>query len=338
MKTLELGRTGETVSQVCLGAMLMGTRMDERESFKTLDLFMKRGGNFIDTANCYAWWEGKGEFVGDESEKTLGNWMRDRGNRDTVFLASKCSARLPDPRSVRDESGEADWVKARASFEGASRGAILKAIDGSLERLRTDRIDLYYVHVDDRRTPLEETLETLNGIVKAGKVRYIGYSNARTWRLERIRGICQRNGWARPVAIQEEFSYLRPRPGADMVEHAGDELFDYLGEEPGLSLVAYSPLLKGIYADEARRRAYYNWPLYDTEDSAERLARLDALSRKTGIDGNSLVLAWMLSRKPSVFPILGGSSFVQYEANLDACGIELDSAAIEYLEGKRASI
>ena len=332
-----LGGSGVEVSRACLGAMLMGTRMGADESFNALDLFMERGGNFIDTANCYAWWIGKGEYVGDERENVLGAWMAERENRDDVFLATKCSARIPDSKGIRDAAGNPRWDEVPAAYEGASRQAILKALEGSLKRLRTDHVDLYYVHVDDRGTPLEETLGTLSDIVESGKVRYIGYSNVRTWRLERIRSICERNGWASPVAVQQEWSYLRPAPGADIAGHADYELFDWLSANPGVGLVAYSPLLKGIYSSEEKRLAYYNWKLYDTEDSAERLARLAKLSEATGLDGNSLVLAWMRGRSPSAFPILGASSLEQYKQNLDACELKLDREAIDYLEGKLPS-
>ncbi len=333
-----LGGSGSAVSRASLGAMLMGTRMGVEESFRTLDLFMERGGSFIDTANCYAWWIGSGEFVGDESEALLGKWMAERGNRNEVFLASKCGARIPDSRGIRDAAGNPRWAEVPAAYEGASRAVILNALEGSLKRLGTDRIDLYYVHVDDRSTPLEETLETLDGIVKSGKVRHIGYSNVRTWRLERIFSLCERYGWAKPVAVQQEWSYLRPAPGVDLAGHANDELFDWLASKPGAELVAYSPLLKGIYSSEEKRRAYYNWALYDSKDSADRLQRLAELSASTGFRGNALVLAWMLGRSPSAIPVLGGSSFEQYEENLDACEIKLDAAAIDYLDGKRSSL
>jgi aryl-alcohol dehydrogenase-like predicted oxidoreductase len=333
MEKRALGNTGVELSRACLGAMLMGTRMGPEESYRTLDLYAERGGNFIDTANCYAWWVGKGEYVGDESENAIGAWMAERRNRNSVFLATKCGGRIPDSRGIRDASGTPRWAEVPAAYEGASRLTVARALEGSLKRLGTDHVDLYYVHVDDRRAPLEETLETLNALVASGKVRYIGYSNVRTWRLERIRALCERNGWASPVAVQQEFSYLRPAPGVDMVGHANDELFDWLDANPGVDLVAYSPLLKGIFASEEKRRAYYNWPLYDTEDTAARLARLSALSKKTGIDGNSLVLAWMLASEPSVFPVLGGSAFEHYRENLDACEIKLDGETIAYLEG-----
>jgi aryl-alcohol dehydrogenase-like predicted oxidoreductase len=335
-----LGRTGTQVSRVCLGAMTMGTLMDRDESFRTLDFFAEQGGNFIDTANCYSWWVGKGENVGDESEAMLGEWMHARKNRERIFLATKCGARLREPRAIRDADGNPRWAEVPSNYEGASRRVILGAVQDSLRRLRTDYIDLYYVHVDDRETPLEETLGTLNELVASGVVRHLGYSNVRTWRLERIRALCERNGWAQPVAIQQEYSFLRPAAGANLgvAVHADGEFFDYLAENPSMTLLAYSPLLKGIYASREKRLAYYNWSLYDTPDSAARLERLEVVGKRLGLDGNTLVLAWMLHRKPAIIPIVGGSRFSHFRENVAALDVRLDGETMEYLEGRSASV
>ena len=135
----------------------------------------------------------------------------------------------------------------RKQFDGAGGDTLRRAIDDSLRRLGTDHVDLYYVHVDDRTTPLEETLEALAAIVSAGKARYIGWSNVRTWRLERIRQLCaERNGWPAPVALQQQHSYLRRRAGLSHASIVDDEQLDYLrANRRGLTLVAYSPILKG---------------------------------------------------------------------------------------------
>ena len=335
-----LGNSEIGVSKVCLGTMLMGTIMDRTESFRALDLFATEHGNFIDTANCYAWWVGKGEFNGDESEALLGDWMHERKNRERIFLATKCSARIPDSKAIRDANGIPRWDEVPSNYEGASRKVILQAVHESLRRLRTDYIDLYYVHVDDRETSLEETLGALNELVSSGLIRHIGYSNVRTWRIERIRSICEKNGWVPPVAIQQEYSFLRPAAGSDLgiAVHADDEFFDYLSEYNDMSLVAYSPLLKGIYASKEKRLAYYNWRLYDTADSSARLARLDKASQMLGVDGNALVLAWMLHRNPAVIPIIGGSKYDQFKENLAACAVRLDPEVMDFLDGKRSSL
>jgi aryl-alcohol dehydrogenase-like predicted oxidoreductase len=336
MDTVQLGTSGTEVSRAALGTMLMGTVMPRDESFRALDHFMERGGTMLDTANCYAWWVGKGENVGDESEALLGDWMAERKNRERVFLATKCGARLREAGMARDADGTPRWDEAEHCFEGASRKAILAAVEGSLKRLKTDYIDLFYIHVDDRRADLEETLGTLNELVLSGVIRHIGYSNVRAWRLERMRGICEKHGWASPAAIQQEFSYLRPATGEGfgVDVHVDDSFLDYSAENPWFSLVAYSPLLKGIYSSEAKRLAFYNWPKFDTKDSAERLARLDAVSRRTGLDGNTLVLAWMLALKPAVIPIIGGSRFSHFEENLRALDVRLDEGDVKFLGGE----
>lgn len=332
-KRIILGNSGTQVSRVCLGAMLMGSVMNREDSFRVLDDFYGRGGDFIDTANCYAWWIGKGENVGDESENLLGEWMRQRKNREKLIIATKAGARIPDNWAIRNPDGVPRWEEAPLNYEGASAKSLKIAIDGSLKRLGTDYVDLYYIHVDDRRTPLEETLGALNEMVVAGKVRHIGYSNVLTWRLERIRAICEKNGWVMPVAVQQEFSYLRPSSAADpgITAPAGRELFDFLKENPGMTLLAYSPLLKGIYASEEKRKAYYNWAAFDTPDSAARLKRLDVVSRRLGVDGNTLVLAWMMHLRPEIIPLLGFSRAEQYFDNIKSLDLNLDQETMNYL-------
>lgn len=206
MKTVQLGRTGEQISQLALGCMIMGTVTPEDEAFTILDRYVEAGGNFLDTADCYCWWE-----------------------------------------------------------------RLREAIDGSLRRLGTDHVDLYYVHVDDRTTPLEETLEALAGIVQAGKARYIGWSNVRTWRLERIRRLCAEHGRPAPVALQQQHTYLRRRAGLRHVSIVDDEQLDYLQAHDDLTLVAYSPILKGIYDDPDKRKGHRAMDPYQGPDAEARL-------------------------------------------------------------------
>ena len=127
-----------------------------------------------------------------------------------------------------------DWTAARQHFDGAGGDNLRRSVDDSLRRLQTDHIDLYYVHVDDRSTPIEETLQALADVVAAGKVRHIGWSNVRTWRLERIRQVAAEHGWPIPVAVQQQHSYLRPRGGLEgNVSVVSDEQLDYLRAETG---------------------------------------------------------------------------------------------------------
>jgi aryl-alcohol dehydrogenase-like predicted oxidoreductase len=334
MKRTELGRTGTTVSQVALGCMLMGTYTDEPTSFRVLDAFLEAGGDFLDTANCYSWWHAGSR--GGESEELLGRWMADRGNREDVFLATKVGGIVTDvPASLVD--GKADWDIASKLFEGTGADVVRRGIDASLRRLGTDHVDLYYVHVDDLGTPLEETLEALDGIVRAGKARHTGWSNVRTWRLERIRQLADRHGWTAPVAVQQQHSYLRPAPRTDRAGIAGPELLDYLTAHDDLSLVAYSPILQGIYDDPDRRATHGMWAPYSGPDSEARLAAVGKVAADLGVTGNQVALAWLLhQRSPRVLPIVGTRTWEQFEAFVPALDVELGAEHLSELEAAGA--
>jgi aryl-alcohol dehydrogenase-like predicted oxidoreductase len=325
MNKVELGKTGVFVGQISLGCMLMGSVMNKKDSFTALDHFIEMGGDFLDTANCYAWGIGKGEFIGDESERVLGEWLNKRRNRDRIFLATKAGARLKNPQSIRDADGNVFWDRQDADREYLAPQAIRRAIEGSLRRLQTDHIDLYYAHVDDRVTPLEEILDTFNALIKEGKVRYIGCSNFRTWRLERANQVSTARGWAGFVAIQQQYSYLRPKAGADfrISVNVDDELLDYLRTNEGVTLLPYSPLLKGIYDDPKKREAYYNWHLFNNDDARVRLQVLAKMARELNISNSQLVLAWLLHHQPKTIPIVGFSNLEQFDHNLKALDVSL---------------
>jgi len=333
MKQKELGRTGEFISQGSLGCMLMGTSIDTKESFRMLDYYKDMDGNFLDTANCYAWWIGKGENIGNESEKVIGQWMREKKNRDKIFLATKVGARLNNPEKIWDEKGVPKWHLRDKMFEYLSPNSIRKAVEGSLQRLQTDYIDLYYAHIDDRTTSLEETLETFNELVKEDKVKYIGCSNYKTWRLEKARNISIKNGWAPYVAIQQQYSYFRPKPGADfdIGENVNDELLDYLKVHDDITLVAYSPLLKGIYDAKQKREASYIWNSFNTDDSLSRLDILSKTAVELGVTNSQLVLAWLMHHQPTVIPIIGASSLLQLVGNMKSLDIQLTNEQISVL-------
>lgn len=326
MKRINFANTSEMVSCACLGTMMMGTRINKEDSYAILDDFVLKGGNFLDTANCYSWWWGDGSSWGDESETLIGEWMETRNNRKDIFLATKFGGRLVDPKLVRDENDEIIWDKVPSNYEGSSAQTIRKAIEGSLKRLKTNYIDLYYVHVDDRTVSFEETLCALGELVKEGKVKHIACSNIRSWRLATAREISKRNGYPLFKAIQQEYSYIRPNIGANrggIGLYADDELFDYIKSNDDITLVAYSPLLKGIYANEEKRKNYYDWEYFNNGESIERIKVIDKMSKQMGISGNQLVLAWILNKKPEIIPILGFSSFSQYKENVDALDINV---------------
>lgn len=331
MRTISLGRTGEQISQLALGCMLMGTSTDEPDSFAILDRYLAAGGSFLDTADCYAWWAGPG-YTGGESESLLGRWFAQSGHRDEVFLATKGSAWVTDPDAAR-----ADRLTDAEKYAGAAGDTLRHALDGSLRRLGVDHVDLYYVHVDDLRTPLEETLDALAGLVTAGKTRYLGWSNVSTWRLERIRQLCDRYGWPAPVALQQEHTYLRRRPGSDKVSAVDDEQLRYLRAHDDVTLVAYSPILKGVYDDPVKRRDLPQMHTYRGADSKARLAAVAKLAAELGVSGSQLVLAWLLhQRAPQRVALIGPRTVSQYDSAAAALNLTLDQTLLDALDAAGA--
>ena len=248
MKTIDMAGTNDSrVSALDLGTMQFGTATESSVAHRMLDDFVARGGTHIDTANCYAWWNCPA-FRGQESETVLGQWLARTGNRDDVFLATKGSGQPRDLDRLRGQS-PVEW--SAVEFEGAGGDVLRQALDGSRRRLGTDHVDRYYVHVNDRSVRLEETLEALHGLVTAGKVRHLGWSNVRAWRLERIRALCDTNGWTQPIALQQMRTYLLPSP-TDGGTPVDNETLDYLREREDMTLFAYSPTLGGTYDDDEK--------------------------------------------------------------------------------------
>lgn len=300
MNTRELGTTGVTVSALCLGAMYFGTRTDPTTSVQLLDEYVVAGGSFIDTANIYAHWIPGGQ--GGESEVLLGEWMRQRKNRHAIFLASKVGFQYPTVE------------------RGLKATQIEEECNKSLRRLGVDTIDLYYAHVDDRNTPLEETMAAFDSLVRSGKVRLIGASNYLAWRLERAGWVSQTNHWARFCCIQQRYTYLRLAPGAstDPQVVANDDLLDLCDSEQ-ITLLAYSALLGGAYTRSDRPLP----PQYVSPENGARLAMLRAVAEETGATPNQVVLAWMMQSKPSVLPLIAASTSDQLQENIRALELKL---------------
>jgi aryl-alcohol dehydrogenase-like predicted oxidoreductase len=299
--------TGPDVSALCLGALPFGSLVDEETSMAILDCFVDAGGTFIDTADNYVCWVDG--FDGSESESLLGRWLQRRGNRDQIVLATKVGAL---PRRFND------W----SDMEGLSAATIQRQAQESLTRLRTDRIDLYYAHVEDRSVPLDETMGAFAGLVADGTVRVLGCSNHATWRIERSRAVARSHGWPGYQVIQQRHTYARPRPGATfgVQRHVDEELLDYVRHEPDLMLLGYSTLLFGAYgrADKAIPEQY------DHPGTGERLRVLHEVSREIGATPNQVVLAWLLGGDPPVTPVLGVSTVEQLDECLGAVDIKLD--------------
>jgi aryl-alcohol dehydrogenase-like predicted oxidoreductase len=313
MKMVALGNSGHQVSAFCLGAMHFGSRDDAEVSFRLLDRFVSGGGSFIDTANIYARWIPG--FEGGESENLLGKWMRERGNRSQLFLATKVGLEYPGVQ------------------RGLSAQQIIQECEKSLQRLGTDVIDLYYAHIDDRTTPMEETLGAFAHLLEAGKIRSIGASNFLAWRLEEARWISQTNGWPEYCCVQQRHTYLRPKPGASFAPQisSNDDLLDYCRAR-GITLLAYSPLLGGAYTRTDR-----GFPLqYDGPDTDSRLLVLESIADELGATLNQVVLAWMLQSDPPVIPLVAASTEEQLEENLGALDLRLDHTHLDRLNSASA--
>ncbi|MET9554779.1 aldo/keto reductase [Streptomyces sp. NPDC006645] len=299
---------GPLVSTLCLGTMPFGTRVDEATCFAILDRFVARGGTFVDTANCYAFWE-DGAHGGD-SEEVIGRWMAARGNRDEIVLATKAGARPAGPGS---------WP---GNAEGLSAKALRAGVEGSLRRLGTDRVDVLFGHIEDRTTPQSDTVEGFGALVADGTVGLVGASNQLTWRIERARSLARARGLAGYTCVQQQYTYLRPRPGATFGtgEHATPELLDYArAERDDLTLLAYTPLLGGAYSDPAKPvPAPFDHPGADAQ-----LAVLRDVARETGATGGQVVLAWLLGGELPVIPVIGASGVAQLDESLDALDLRL---------------
>lgn len=316
-----------SVSNLSLGAMLFGTSTEEATSLRLLDGFVAAGGNFIDTSNNYAFWPPNG-FSG-ASEELLGRWLKARGRRDDLVIATKTGA-LPTRPGVGLED-----------IQGLGKDTIIRDIDDSLRRLGTDYVDLYYAHIDDRTTPLEETLAGFDAVVRAGKVRAIACSNHAVWRIERARQLSRQLGFPEYVGVQQHFSYFRPRPDSDLKRNAtmglrggwgtegglrGQHL-DYIRFNPEFRVIAYSPLLRGAYHNPEKMQEQVR-----TEDNARRRVVLDEVADELGATAGQVVLAWMLASTPAIIPLMAVSTEAQLAENLGAAAIKLTTEQMHRLD------
>lgn len=310
MERIALGPDRIDVSRLCLGAMALGGVQDDAESFAILDRFVELGGNFIDTANCYMFWIPGG--TGDESELLLGRWLAARGNRDDLVIATKVGRRPLFPGGGMDHS------------EPLTPERIGAGLDESLQRLGTDRVDLFWSHRDDRDTPLEDTVAGFDAVVRAGKARMVGASNHAGWRVERARQIAAATGAAAYTAMQNRYSYVKPRPGTVLPEgghvHAAPEDLDFAASTPGMAVLAYSSLLTGAYVNPAKPLGeHYRHPGTDA-----RLTVLDEVAAETGATRNQVVLAWLAGHDAPVIPLVGVSSVAQLDEVAAGFDVKLD--------------
>lgn len=272
MEKIKIGNSLH-VTVLGLGAINFGTKINSEKAFELMDKYIEYGGNFIDTSNNYAVWNGGDGY---ESEKTIGKWLTARKTRNQMIIATKVGAR-PKDLSQKDFS----------NMEGLSRETIIQSVHTSLQNLQTDYIDLLYLHVDDFSVPQFEVMQTLNELIVQGLIKEIGCSNFYAWRIESARKICEENNFHFFSVIQQRYSYLTPTVDADFYPQVAlnQELCSYLQYHQNLTLVAYSPLLKGQYNKETIEKKEYQ-----TQINKERLMYLKSL--KT--DPNGWVINYII--------------------------------------------
>ncbi|MET4922413.1 aldo/keto reductase [Streptomyces sp. PSRA5] len=297
-----LGRSGLRVSPFALGAMTFGqdpggAGCSVEESEKILAAYLDRGGNFIDTANFY---------TNGHSEKILGDhFAAHPGRRSRVVLASKFFFNM----FPGDPNGG-----------GAGRGSIVAQLDESLRRLGTDYLDLYWLHNWDRNTPIEETMRTLDDLVRAGKIRYIGFSNTPAWVTAQAQTMARFRGWTPLIALQVEYSLLARTVEGELAPLARDQ---------GMALTPWSPLKNGFLSGKYRRgaevadsarSAYVGGP---TEREYTVIDTVAAVADELGTSSAAVSLAWLRARQGTVVPILGARRVEHLENNLAALEITL---------------
>ena len=288
MEFRRLGRTGLEVSELALGTMQFGWTADEDTAHAILDAFVAAGGNLVDTADIYSnWADGN---PGGVSEEIIGRWMKARRNRQDIVLATKVRGRM--------------WEGPNG--EGLSRAHILRAVDESLRRLQTDYIDLYQTHWFDAATPIEETMRTLDDLVRAGKVRYMGCSNYPTWRLVEALWTADKYGLASYVSLQPHYNLAhREEFEREMVELVG---------RYGIGVVPYSPL---------ERLSERNFAL---------LEGMEQIGENHGQGVLQVALAWLLTKPLVTAPIVGANTVEQLQASLAAVGFRLTAAEMQVLD------
>ncbi|MDP2013611.1 MAG: aldo/keto reductase [Actinomycetota bacterium] len=304
----KLADTELDVYPLCLGGNVFSWTADEATSFDILDAYAAAGGNFIDTADAYnGWLPG---FEGGESETIIGNWMKARGNRDQMVIATK--------------------VGSLASRKGLSADNIALASEDSLRRLQTDHIDLYYSHQDDRETPQLETLGAYDVLVKAGKVRYLGASNFDSARLQEALDISEANGFAKYRVLQNEYNLMKRADYEDgvrqVVAKEGMAHAPYFGLASGFLTGKYRPGAERIDSPRARGAS----KMLDDRGIAV-LAAMDAVAANHNVPLSAVALAWLLAQPTVAAPIASARNLEQLSELLPMATLDLSDAELAEL-------
>jgi aryl-alcohol dehydrogenase-like predicted oxidoreductase len=313
---VRLGTTGLKVSRICLGTMTYGTPtwrpwvLDEEASRPFIARALDQGINFFDTADMYS----RGE-----SERVVGRALKELTVRDQVVVATK--AFYP---------AASEGVNAK----GLSRKHLFDAIDASLQRLGTDYVDLYQIHRFDYETPIEETLEALHDIVKAGKARYIGASSMFAWQFMRMLAASDAHGWTRFVAMQNHYNLIYREEEREMLP---------LCRAEGIGVIPWSPLARGFLsgnrkrgdrtADTIRSKTdQYATELYHSDADYEIADRVTSLAAERGVKPTQIALAWLLAKPGVTAPIVGASKLPHLDDAIGAADLRLSEAEIARLE------
>ena len=317
MPNTRLGRTGLTVSRLALGTMTFGLQTDEPVARQILDKAAAGGINFLDTADVYPL-GGDLSTVG-RTEEIIGRWLKDK--RHSFVLATKAVGKM----------GPNAWD------EGASRKHLIDAMDASLRRLQTDYVDLYQLHSDDQTTPLDETLEALDAIVRSGRARYVGVSNFLAYRVAKALGRAELKGWARIVSAQPRYSLLFRQIERELLP---------LALEDGIGVIPYNPLAGGLLTGKhkagseptpgtrftlGKTASVYQARYWNERDFAT-VAALQKLAAEAGMSLTTLAVAWTMANPAITAPLLGASRPDQLDDTLAAASYALDPALKQKLD------
>jgi aryl-alcohol dehydrogenase (NADP+) len=315
MDYVRLGSTGLKVSRICLGTMTYGSKkwrewvLEEEESRPFIKRALEAGINFFDTADIYS--------VG-ASEEILGRALKDFGPpRDRLVIATKVFSPMGDDPNQG----------------GLSRKHILHAMDDSLRRLQTDYVDLYQIHRFDYSTPIEETIEALDAVVKAGKALYVGASSMFAWQFAKMLHAADRLGLARFVSMQNHYNLIYREEEREMIP---------LCREEGIGLIPWSPLARGFLAGNRSKESFgatvrartdeYAQSMYYQDSDFEVVDRLTSVARKHGASNAQIALAWILHKPGITSPIVGASKMSHLDDALKAIEIKLSEEEIKSLE------
>ncbi len=314
MEYVKLGNTGLDVSRLCLGCMGFGVAdrwihpwvQDEEHSRPIIKKALELGINFFDTANVYA---------DGTSEEIVGRALKDYANRDEIVLATKVHFRMHQgPNGA-----------------GLSRKAIMSEMDKSLKRLGTDYVDLYQIHRWDYNTPIEETMEALHDVVKAGKARYIGASAMYAWQFQKALHIAEKNIWTRFVSMQNHLNLLYREEEREMLP---------LCKEEKIGVIPYSPLASGRLTRDWTETTHRSETdkvqksKYDATANTDRLIveQVAVIAEKRGVPRVQIALAWLLQKEPVTAPIIGATKISHLEDPVAALSITLTPEEIASLE------